>query len=132
VDALVDNLRRHGRGEDDRALGILFLDPEIGNGLGARELTEDVDVICRVSLDLTCIDICSDTMCKGKSNVQTNEKSSLVISKASLTTDTPALATRPVTGPNFSSISLNVALTLSWLPTSHCHACTLTLCSLAI
>lgn len=63
---------------------------------------------------------------------QTNEKSSFFISKASLTTETPALATKPVTGPNVSSISLKTFLTSSGFPTSHFHAWTLTPCSLAI
>lgn len=68
---------------------------------------------------------------KRKVHVQTFEKSAFSMSKASLTTETPALATTPWTGPNVSSISLKVDLTFSVFPTSHCHALTLTPCFLA-
>lgn len=45
MDALVDDLGRHGRGEDDGTLGVLLLDPKVGDGLSTRELAEDIDVV---------------------------------------------------------------------------------------
>lgn len=60
VDALVDDLRRlrvslrsimgrrmthHGRGEDDGALLVSGLDPQVGDGLGTGKLAPDVDVV---------------------------------------------------------------------------------------
>lgn len=47
VDALVDNLRRHGRGQDDRALLVARLGPQVGGGLGTSKLAPDVDVVCK-------------------------------------------------------------------------------------
>jgi hypothetical protein len=45
VDALVDNLGRHGRGQHDGSLLVARLGPEVGSGLGTGELTPDVDVV---------------------------------------------------------------------------------------
>ena len=112
VDTLVDDLTRHGRGEDDGTLLVAGLDPEVGSGLGADELTPNVDVVWSSA----------DVRCKAADYSQTKEKSSFFMSKASLTTETPALATRPVTGPIFSLISAKVFLTTSASPTSHFQA----------
>jgi hypothetical protein len=45
VDSLVDNLGRHGRGEDDGSLLIAGLGPEVGGGLSTSELSPDVNVV---------------------------------------------------------------------------------------
>jgi hypothetical protein len=47
VDTLVDDLGRHGRGQDDGSLLVAGLGPEVGGGLSTGELTPDVDVVYR-------------------------------------------------------------------------------------
>jgi len=46
VDSLVDDLGRHGGGEDDGSLLVAGLGPEVGGGLSTGELSPDVDVVC--------------------------------------------------------------------------------------
>lgn len=46
VDTLVDDLGRHGRGEDDGTLLVARLGPEVGGSLGTSELTPNVDIVC--------------------------------------------------------------------------------------
>ena len=45
VDTLVDNLGRHGRGQDDGSLLVAGLGPKVGSGLSTGELTPNVDVV---------------------------------------------------------------------------------------
>ena len=45
MDTLVDDLGRHGRGQDDRTLLVARLGPEVGSGLGTSELSPNVDVV---------------------------------------------------------------------------------------
>jgi hypothetical protein len=46
VDSLVDDLGRHGGGEDNGSLLVAGLGPEVGGGLSTGELSPDVDVVC--------------------------------------------------------------------------------------
>jgi hypothetical protein len=50
VDTLVDDLGRHGGGQDDRSLLVARLGPEIGGSLSTSELAPDVDVVCRSAM----------------------------------------------------------------------------------
>jgi hypothetical protein len=45
VDSLVDNLGRHGRGEDDGSLLVARLGPKVGGSLSTGELTPNIDVV---------------------------------------------------------------------------------------
>ena len=45
MDSLVDDLGRHGGGEDDGSLLVAGLGPKVGSGLGTGELTPNVDVV---------------------------------------------------------------------------------------
>jgi len=45
MDTLVDDLGRHGRGEDDGSLLVARFGPEIGGSLGTSKLSPDVDVV---------------------------------------------------------------------------------------
>ena len=59
MDSLVDDLGRHGGGEDDGSLLVAGLGPEVGGGLSTSELSPDVDVVC----GLVCYSlICSEAV----------------------------------------------------------------------
>lgn len=47
VNTLVDDLGRHGRGQNDGTLLVAGLGPEVGGGLSAGELSPDVDIVYR-------------------------------------------------------------------------------------
>jgi hypothetical protein len=68
VDTLVDNLGRHGRGQDDGSLLVARLGPEVGSGLGTGKLTPDVDVVCWSALSLGKKE--GDTWCGGKEDLR--------------------------------------------------------------